>query len=271
MGYRMIALDLDGTIVGPDMRVSPGVRGALRQARDAGVHVVLASGRPFEDMRVFAQDLGIHEPLICSQGAMVQDPTTEEIYLHIGVPLELAQEFIRVAREQSWDHCLLLGNRLYTDRITPRVRFYAEYSPVGVALHPVDDLLGILSREPTKLVVTVDAEQGAVVSDVLKAHFSGRLRIMRSFPCFVEATNLAASKGQALALVAQMLGVPQAGTMAIGDNDNDADMVAWAGLGVAMGNASPAVRAVADWVAPPIGEDGVATAIERFILEWQDG
>lgn len=267
----MLALDLDGTIVGPDMRVSPAVREAVHQAHEAGVHVILASGRPFEEMRVFAQALGIHEPLICYQGAVVQDPSTEEIYLHVGVPLELAHEFVDLARERAWDHCLFLDNRLYTERVTPRVRFYAEYSPVGVGLYPVDDLLAILSHEPTKLVVTVDVEQGAAVNDVLQARFSGRLRIMRSFPCFVEATNLAASKGQALALVAKMLHVSQAETMAVGDQDNDADMVAWAGLGVAMGNASPAVRSVADWVAPPIDEDGAARAIERFILEWRNG
>jgi Cof subfamily protein (haloacid dehalogenase superfamily) len=271
LDYRIIALDLDGTIVGPDMRVSAGVREALQQAREAGLHVILASGRPFDDMRVFAQDLGIHEPLICSQGAIVQDPATEEIYFQVGVPLDLAHEFVHFARERAWDHCLFLNNRLYTDRITPRVRFYAEYSPVGVPVYPVDDLLTILSHEPTKLVVTVDAEQGAAVNDVLQARFSGRLRIVRSFACFVEATNLAASKGQALAFVAQMLRVPQAQTMAIGDHDNDADMVAWAGMGVAMGNASPAVRAVADWIAPPIDEDGAARAIERFMLERQDG
>lgn len=271
MYYRMIALDLDGTIVGPDMRVSPGVRRALHQAQDAGVRVVLASGRPFEEMRVFARDLGIHEPLICYQGAVVQDPSTEEIYLHVGVPLDLAREFVHLAREQGWDHCLFLDSRLYTERVTSRVRFYAEYSPVGVGLYPVDDLLAILSHEPTKLVVTVDAEHGAAVNDVLQARFSERLRIMRSFPCFVEATNLAASKGQALALVVEMLGVSRAETMAVGDQDNDADMVAWAGLGVAMGNATSAVRSVADWVAPSIDEDGAARAIERFILEGQGG
>ncbi len=270
MHYHLIALDLDGTIVGPDMRVSPGVYEALHQAREAGVHVVLASGRPFEEMRVFARGLGIHQPLICYQGAVVQDPTTEELYLHVGVPLELAHEFIHLARERDWDHCLFLDNRLYAERVTPRVRFYAEYSPVGVGLHPVEDLLTILSHQPTKLVVTVDAEHGAAVNDVLQARFAGRLRIMRSFPCFVEATNLAASKGQALAFVARMLHVSQAETIAIGDQDNDADMVAWAGLGVAMGNASSAVRAVADWVAPSIDRDGAARAIERFILERED-
>jgi hydroxymethylpyrimidine pyrophosphatase-like HAD family hydrolase len=101
---------------------------------------------------------------------------------------------------------------------------------------------------------------------LLQARFAGRLCIVRSFPRFVEATNLAATKGQALKFLAHKLGVAQDETMAIGDNDNDADMVAWAGLGVAMGNASDAVRKVADYIAPHIGADGAAEAIDRFVL-----
>jgi len=112
-----------------------------------------------------------------------------------------------------------------------------------------------------------EVKQAALVDDMLRTRFAGRLCVVRSFSRFVEGTNLAVSKGQALAFLAQMLGMSPAETMAIGDNDNDADMVAWAGLGVAMGNASAAVKAVARYVAPPIEEDGAAVAIERFILE----
>lgn len=82
---------------------------------------------------------------------------------------------------------------------------------------------------------------------------------------------MAASKGQALAFLARKLGVSQAETMAIGDQDNDVDMVAWAGLGIAMGNASAAVKAAANHVTATIAEDGAALAIERFILEQADG
>jgi len=268
---RLLALDLDGTIIDDRMRASPRVQRALRLAQDAGVHVTLATGRFFHSTRAFANALGIHEPLICFQGALIQDPDTGEVYLRCGVPLDLAHEFIGFVHDHDWDLCLYIGDRLYAEKVTPSLRFYAEYSPIKEELSVVDDLRAFLSCAPTKILLVVEPEQAAAVSDVLRERFRGRLRIVRSHTCFVEATNLRASKGQALSFLAKRLGVTQAGTMAIGDNDNDADMVGWAGLGVAMGNASDAVRAVADYVAPSIDEDGAAEAIERFILGQEDG
>lgn len=265
--FRLLALDLDGTIVDSRLQVSARVRHALRLAMQAGVRITLASGRFFGSMRLFANDLAIREPLICFQGALIQDPVSEEVYFRCGVPLDLAHEFIAVGRQHGWDMCLYLDDRLYVERITPLVRFYAEYSPIQEEPHPVGDLRAFLTREPLKLLVVVEAGQAAAVDAVLQQRFAGRLRVVRSFSQFVEGTNLAVSKGRALSFLAQKLGIPQAETMAIGDHDNDADMVAWAGLGVAMGNASAAVKAVADYVAPPLEEDGAAEAIERFVLE----
>jgi Cof subfamily protein (haloacid dehalogenase superfamily) len=267
----LLALDLDGTIVDEHLAISPRVRRALHQAQQAGVHVTLASGRPFYEMRLFAEELGIHEPLIAYQGAVVQDPVTGQVYFHRGVPLHLAHEFVVFARRRSWSQCLFVDGKIYADQITPGVQFYAGFSPAAADVQQVDRLEDILSREPTKLVVIVEAQHGAQVSELLQARFGHRLSIVRSFPRFVEATNLAASKGQALSFLARRLGVSRGETMAIGDNDNDADMVAWAGLGVAMGNASAAVKAAADHVAAAVAGDGAAEAIERFVLEHVDG
>jgi len=235
------------------------------------VHVTLATGRCFHSARLFANDLGIHEPLICFQGALIQDPETKEVCLHCGVPSDLAREAIGFVREHGWDLCLYVDDRLYAEELSPSLRFYVECSPIKETLTVVDDLGELLSSDPSKIFVVVKAEQAATVGHLLRDRFEGRLRIVRSHTRFVEVTNQRASKGQALAFLARKLGVTQAETMAIGDNDNDADMVAWAGLGVAMGNASDAVKAVADYVAPSIEDDGAAEAIERFILERRDG
>jgi hydroxymethylpyrimidine pyrophosphatase-like HAD family hydrolase len=99
-----------------------------------------------------------------------------------------------------------------------------------------------------------------------KAHFDGRLQIVRSHRLFVEGNPLDVSKGRALAFVAGCLGVPREATIAVGDNDNDRTMIEWAGLGVAMGNAPAELQAVADYVAPPVDEDGAAEVLERFVL-----
>jgi hydroxymethylpyrimidine pyrophosphatase-like HAD family hydrolase len=101
----------------------------------------------------------------------------------------------------------------------------------------------------------------------LQAQFDDRVRVTQSLDHLVEVTAPEASKGQALARLAAHLGVAQSATMAIGDHDNDVSMIAWAGLGVAMGNASPAAKSAADVIAPPLEEEGAAWAIERYVLE----
>ena len=100
----------------------------------------------------------------------------------------------------------------------------------------------------------------------LAASFAGRLNVVRSHPLFVEIISPRVSKGRGVAHLADLYGVSRAQTIAVGDSGNDLSMVQWAGLGVAMGNASADVKAVADWIAPPVSEDGVAAVIERFVL-----
>jgi Cof subfamily protein (haloacid dehalogenase superfamily) len=268
--YRLLALDLDGTIVDSSVRISARVRRAIRAAMDSGVHVTIASGRPFGVTRLFASDLGIWEPLISHQGAMVRDPRNGELYLQRNLPRQLAHEFVDVAREHGWDLCLAIDDELYVERLTPVLRILSDLSPTPMDERVVTDLKA-LPQDPLRLLVIVEAAQALMVDHLLRERFAGRLRIVRSFARFVEGTDMAASKGQALAFLAQKLGVSQAETMAIGDNDNDADMVSWAGLGVAMGNASPAVKAAANHITGTIAEDGAALAIERFVQQQNDG
>jgi len=266
MPIRLLALDLDGTLIDHTLRVTPRVQRALGAAMDAGVHVTLATGRSFAQTRHYAQQLGIVTPLICYQGALVQDPASEAVLFRCGVPVPLAREFVDLVRAQRWSLGVVTEEGLHAEHVTDGVRFFAGYGPIPEPVIEVPHLEAVLVDEPIKLIVVTAEEQAAAVNDELVAHFHGRLSIVRSFTCFVEGTNLAASKGQALAFLAQRLGVAQAETMAIGDRDNDADMVAWAGYGVAMGNASDAVKAGAAYVAPPLDQDGAAEAIERFVL-----
>ena len=271
MAYRLLALDLDGTIVHSSLQISPRVRRALRMAMDRGVHVTLASGRPFGATQMFAKELGIQEPLICHQGALVRDARSGETYFRCTLPRHLADEVVDLGREHGWLLCLTLDDEQYVERPGPALRLLLDLSPTLIEARVVNDLKA-LPQDPLRvLVVVAEPTEADAVDQLLHERFAGRLLIVRSYSHFVEATNLAASKGQGLAFLAKKLGVSQSETMAIGDNDNDADMVAWAGLGVAMGNASAAVKAAARHTTATIAEDGAALAIERFILEQDDG
>ena len=119
--------------------------------------------------------------------------------------------------------------------------------------------------ETTGELIEPDEAEGVLTE--LRQQFAGQMELTRSHAKIVEGNPLGVSKGDALRRLAEHFGIPQAEVMAIGDQENDMPMIAWAGFSVAMGNGSPAVKSAADWIAPPVTEDGAAVAIERFILE----
>lgn len=264
MPYKLLAADLDGTLMGDDAIVSHRVRAAIGRAIGKGVKVTLATGRAFRAIKRFAEELGTNAPLICYQGGLVVDPWSGEVVYQAAVPPPAAREMVRFAQNRGLHLNVYLDDRTYVEEITPEAEFYAQIS--GVPVHPVGNLLAFLDGDPTKLVMISQEATIDRLFPELRERFAGRLQILRSYRTFVEGIPLGVSKGWALDRLAKHLGIAQGETMAIGDSENDADMIAWAHLGVAMAGASPAVRAVADYVAPSVEEDGAAEAIERFIL-----
>ena len=131
----------------------------------------------------------------------------------------------------------------------------------------VSDLFAVLeSHDPVKFIAIAEPPEADRIEAEARLRFGGRMEVVRSHPVVVEGSPLGVSKGDALRWLADHLGIPQAEIMAIGDQDNDVPMIAWAGVGVAMGGGSPAAIAAAGWIAPPLAEDGAAVAIERFVL-----
>jgi Cof subfamily protein (haloacid dehalogenase superfamily) len=263
-------MDLDGTLVGPDLIVSPRNRAALRAAQAAGVIVTLATGRMLRGTLPFACDLALTTPVICYQGAMVAEPVTEAVLLHRTVPLALAREVLDLAEARGWHIHYYVDDVMYVDEMTPQVSLYTSIV-TGAMPRAVGDLRGFLDQlpagcEPTKLLVIGD-EAGTTATLVeLRQRFTGRLYITRSLPTFAEVANRQCSKGTALAWLANRLGVAQRDTMAIGDALNDLEMVSWAGVGVAMGNAVPELAAAARYHTSSVEQNGVAEAIERYLL-----
>ena len=264
--YQLIALDLDGTTIPDDLQIRPRVREAIAQAMARGVHVTLATGRAFAAITHHVEALGITAPVICYQGGLVKDPVTRETMYQKAMSKDLALEAIEMAERDGLHMMVYIEDEVYITEMRYEPAFYDRW--FGLQMHLVPDLRDALAgdRDPIKFLIIADEESCDQLHPLWKAHFEGRLQIVRSHRLFVEGNSLGVSKGHALAFVAKHLGVPQDATIAVGDNDNDRSMLEWAGLGVAVGNASPSLRAIADYVAPPVTEDGVAEVIERFIL-----
>jgi Cof subfamily protein (haloacid dehalogenase superfamily) len=264
--FKLLALDLDGTIVHPDLSISLRVLQAVQRAKDRGLWVTVATGRNVASTRSFVEQLGINIPVICLQGGVIYDYQTEHQLRHIQLPHDLACELAEVERAQlAWRAVLYCGDRLY---VTDGAFFDKLDHLVGQGFSVVADLCAVLAHEDAdKIIFAIDPLQAPKALAYLRALVGARAVVVQSHPHFVEVNPLGADKGSALQELATHLGVGREAVMAIGDQGNDATMIAWAGFGVAMASGHPDIHAIADWVAPGIEEDGAAIAIERFVLD----
>ncbi len=267
MAIRLIALDVDGTVVGDTLHVPERVKAAVHAAQARGIYVTLATGRSYAGTQSVAQQLHITAPLILYQGSVVAEPETGRALFRVGMPHDLMIEAVDLARAHGWHVALYDDDRAYIERQIESPEFYARM------IHPdtrvVGDLYEVVNGRAIKFLF-MDAPAGIpAIEAALRAYFGDRAVIVRSHPQFVEGNPAGVSKGRALEWLAGYLGVAREEVLAVGDSDNDAPMLAWAGMSVAMEGASPAAREAARWIAPPFAEDGAAQAIERFALGTQ--
>jgi Cof subfamily protein (haloacid dehalogenase superfamily) len=260
---RLLALDLDGTLFGHDGVIRPRVRQAIADAARRSVTVTLATGRAFDVAARYARDLGIEAPLICYQGALIQDMASGQVWHAETLPAAALPEVVRLAEARGWDlHFQRDGQVFVRGRQEDEHLYWLLF---GLPVVELIDLRAALDPPPIKFVITCPLEHADAIHAELHERFAAHLNIVRSHDILVEGIAAGVTKGSALAKLAERLDVPQTAVMAIGDRDNDVPMLTWAGLGVAMGDAPSEVRAVARWVAPSLAEDGAAVAIERFI------
>lgn len=276
MPYRLLALDLDGTTVNDGQLPTPRIRQAVAAAAAAGVHVIIATGRPYVSARRYGAALDLCTPLICFQGALVKECGGEERTLFAeAVPAAPFAEVVALAQTHRLELNIYTEETIFHGPTRHAAEFYDRW--FGLATQPVADLAATFAalrraaRPVLKGLFISEETASDQLTAELQARVGGRLTVMRSHPLFVEVTSPNVSKGNALAFLAAWYGIPQAETIAVGDSGNDLSMVEWAGLGVAVANATPEVRAAADWIAPPVTEEGVATVIEKFILNGNAG
>lgn len=271
---RAVFLDIDGTLIEHEERVSPGVAVALAAAQAQGCHVVLCTGRTRYRAMPIMESLG--EPFgyfVTSNGGVAAHAGRGEIlYRHLmGVPLAL--EVIRAI--------VASGSEPYVfeDSDTPglegaRVLYHPEKEVGSWAdrprYRPHARIMEHLPFEPVSVSAFGPVERIRPLVEQLQARLGDAVSIIRSGSeqnWGVEIYVPGVSKQLGIAYVARHLGVKQEETLAIGDHLNDIEMLQWAGIGVAMGNALPEVKAAADYVTATCREDGVARAVERFVLQ----
>lgn len=268
---QLLVLDIDGTIAGIDNTIRAPVKQAVHAAQAQGVHVAIATGRMYRSALRFHQDIGSTLPLMAYQGALVKDPHTQTIHRHWTVSKSLAVQLLDYFEQPEWRSLLsvhfYIDDQLYVRSLTPETVAYAERSNIEPIA--VGDLRTVLDQEPTKVLALSDditvIEQ--MLGSLRRRYTPAELYLTTSVATFFEATNPLVNKGTAVRYLAEdCLGLRPEQVMTIGDNFNDVEMIEYAGIGVAMGDAPEPVKAVANWVAPSVEMDGAAAAIEEFLL-----
>lgn len=265
MPIRMIVSDLDSTLIDENITLSPRTVEAFRRARAAGVMTTLASGRMYDAMERFAHQLGIEIPVLACQGGMVVDPRTGGILSTCPVPMELGRDFLHFAAENGVYAQFYSTEGYFMERHCPESDRYGYLA--GVPGIPVGGpLWEKLDFDPQKALLIAPPPVIQRLLPLAKKRYDGVLEVTTSMPNYIEITHPDANKGSALRKLASMLDVDMADIMAFGDAPNDISMISSVGYGVAVGNAHPSVKEAAWYVTDTQGNDGVARAIEKFVL-----
>lgn len=269
----MVALDIDGTLLDDAEHIRPRVRAAVRAAIEAGCLVTLATGRRLPGAQAIAADLGLALPLILHGGAVVQDSATGAVIYQDPHEPETVEAIVDLMWARGYQPIVYespaFGGRLYAGdpaRDSDPVRWYDEmrgpYVRVSIEeLRAIRHVLSVATINPRGSLVEL-ASQIATIPGASPLRSDWRMFDAEA----VEVFRAGCSKATALAHVAAAHGIAMDEVMAIGDGLNDCEILAAVGLGVAMGNACPEARAVARVQVASNEEDGVAEAIDRFVL-----
>lgn len=276
--FDLVIVDLDGTI--QDLftagMASPRVQRALAAVQEMGIALTVGTGRTLDYIRTHLGYLELRYPVITGHGGVIGDPQTGQLYAETTIPAALVRPLLAWLDETQIVTTLYINDpmgrtQLYQNRwgADAAERAFHDYVFGGArTLQPrfSDLFTDPHAHPPMKFLSDSGPDPKDDIYPLLERTFGEKLYITRSHPRLVEGMARGVDKGKGLHQLCELLGIDPARVLAIGDSDNDIPLLAAAGYGVAMGNATPGVKAVADWVAPSIEEDGAAVALERLVL-----
>lgn len=264
MTYRMIAIDIDDTLLTDELAMTEPTKQALDAAIAAGVIVTLATGRMFASAKEVAKQLALDVPVITYQGALVKNTSDESVLYERYVPLDIAEFVIDYANEHGYFIQSYVDDRLYVSERNERAIAYSTLVNIPFIYDP--QLQSVKHQPTAKLLFIDEPEVLDQLATELKPHLHGRVHMTKSKPNYLELTHIEATKGHAVRHVAHHFGIERSQVIAIGDSWNDIEMIEYAGLGVAMGNAVQPLKEKADYITKTNNDDGVKHVIDTFIL-----
>jgi Cof subfamily protein (haloacid dehalogenase superfamily) len=261
---RMVALDIDGTLIPPGASHTalpdPAITRVVGDLINAGVVVVLATGRMYPGTVRIAHHLGIANPLICQQGASTHKLDGEVLH-RFAIDQDIAHELAMFAGEGNWPYAWFDAERYLVSSPNPASQHFADVSGIEIEHHPTPQHSGVIA---TGIDIISTVEHSSEVHRQVEARYGGRVELL-DFPSVTAVHSADASKGKALNVLAQDLGIDRRDVLAVGDSVNDASMLNWAGHGAAPAHCDSYARAAADEIVKGDGVNGVYALLSAVL------
>lgn len=271
--YKLVAIDLDGTLLNSEKKISHGNIRAVQRAMEKDVKVVICSGRIFNGAMIYARQIFSQDPVVACNGAMIKDLKTGEFWYNNSLNLNDCFKIIDICHKENIYFHAYSGNTMYSERMEGSAAFYSklnnELPPEDrIDVRVVDDVSAALkdSSKAVAKIVVISQELELLMKARKQVTELGSVEVVSSFYDNFEVVNGGVSKGNAIRFLSDKLDIKREEIIAIGDNENDYSMIQFAGLGVAMGNAEIPVKELADYITLDNDEDGVAAVINKFIV-----
>ena len=265
MKYKLLAIDIDDTIVPRLGEVSEATKRAVNEAREAGINVVIATGRGYHGSSMVLRALDMDGLVINYGGAMINYAKTGEPFMVTELESSVVTEALELAEGVGVHVHLYQGDEIVYEREHEYGSKYAEHLGLPSRIEP--NIRKMVWHNVPKVLVITEPERVPELLPYFREKLSGKAAVSASSPGFIEINKIGASKGSALKTIAEHFGIPRSETAAIGDNTLDLDMIEWAGLGCCVEDGNEQVKRIADVIAPPCREDGAAWFIEKYLLE----
>lgn len=273
--YKMICIDIDGTLIRPDLTVSDRVAGAIAKAKEKGVIIALSTGRMHKSALMYSDELGLTDPIISSNGAYVSERDGKTVYYEENLTGDDIRDIESVLKTHGTKINWYNHGTMYISEYRDYVGRYEEMSktlPEDRKIHikylsdefTLENLIEEAGNEIQKGIVFPRADLIEKIREEVSQN--SRIKVVSSGDDNIEFTSHLADKGLGVLALAKVKGIHPEEIIAIGDSENDLSMLKVVGMPVAMGNAMDSVFQVAKYVTDSNVEDGVATMIEKFIL-----
>lgn len=266
MAIKLIAMDLDGTLLNSKKLISERNLKALQAAKARGVYITLATGRMYMAAAYFGGLIGANAPLICCNGAHVQAYDADQpVFMKLHDD-NIAQEILALCRQKDWYVQWYVGDQIYAIDFRPEM--FASYKTVeGFVVQAVGENYLPYVHDVIQIVVRDREGKVARIAGELKARFAGKIDVQQNTGYSVDLTPPGITKAVGIEALRLHLGVARDEIMVCGDADNDLAMLEYAGLSVVTENGLPEAKALADFVTASCDADGVGRAIEKYILQ----